>query len=464
MTVKYSFYDNKNNADIIYALDNVGCIKNIYLDNILGSIFDLALMFFIIAYLFYTNPILGIIALIALLPNISLLIFTDKPIQRDIRLMIHEYENVYEQQIAIIYSILGIKISAIENPILDKWVKIYNLYYKKEKDYQTKVNTFKVALTAIINLSPIVVLMLVLQFTSKGFMTIGSVMAFYTMTNMLFGSVNIIINNIRNLRDNLTLFKRIEEIMQYDEEILLEQESDELDINGDIKINNISFKYSEDGEYILKNISCTIKKGSKAAITGDSGSGKSTFLKVLSGLYELESGNVLYNNNEMNYCNKASIRKQIGFIAQNVWPLTQSIKEYMLLGLNNITMDDIENACKIVNIHDEIMHMPMKYHTIISETGKNISGGQCQRIMLARMVLLKPRILFLDEATNALDTINENKILDYFFKNKCTIVMVTHKLDYIKKCDEIFIMKDGRLFTSGKYDELVQQGYRNILI
>lgn len=378
--------------------------------------------------------------------------------------MIHEYENVYEQQIAIIYSILGIKISAIENPILDKWVKIYNLYYKKEKDYQTKVNTFKVALTAIINLSPIVVLMLVLQFTSKGFMTIGSLMAFYTMTNMLFGSVNIIINNIRNLRDNLTLFKRIEEIMQYDEEILLEQESDELDINGDIKINNISFKYSEDGEYILKNISCTIKKGSKAAITGDSGSGKSTFLKVLSGLYELESGNVLYNNNEMNYCNKASIRKQIGFIAQNVWPLTQSIKEYMLLGLNDITMDDIENACKIVNIHDEIMHMPMKYHTIISETGKNISGGQCQRIMLARMVLLKPRILFLDEATNALDTINENKILDYFFKNKCTIVMVTHKLDYIKKCDEIFIMKDGRLFTSGKYDELVQQGYRNILI
>lgn len=462
LTVKYNFYDTKSNAEIIYALDNVTCVKSIYLENILECIFDFVSMLFILAYLFHINTMFFVIVLIALMPNIMLLIFTDKPIQRDIRLMIREHENIYGQQMEIIYSILGIKTSSVEQPVFDRWVKNYNLYYKKNKDYETRINAFKVTLSTMINLSPIIVLVVAIYYTQRGFMTMGVTMAFYAMTNMVFGSVNTILSNIRNLRDNLIPFERLEDIMQYPEESLITQAAPEINMDGDIVIDDISFKYSEEGEYILKNISCKIKQNSKVAVIGNSGSGKSTFLKILSGLYELDSGVILYHSNRMDYRN-ASIKKQIGFVAQNVWPMNQSIKEYILLGLNQATMEDVENACKIVNIHDEIMRMPMKYHTIISETGKNISGGQCQRIMLARMVLLKPKILLLDEATNALDIVNENKIFDYFTKKNCTIIMVTHKLEFLKNCDKILFMKNGILVTKGKYDELVQE-YGNTLI
>lgn len=462
LTVKYSFYDIKNNAEIIYALDNITCVKNIYLDNILGCLFDILSMLFILTYLFRVNIIFCTVVLIVLIPNIMLLIFMDKPIQKDIRLMIREYENIYGQEIEIVYSILGIKTSSVEHPILNKWIENYNFYYKKNKDYQIKMNMFKVTLSTMVSLSPIIVLVLAILYVQRGFITIGTAMAFYAMANMLFGSVNVILSNIRSLRDNLISLERIEDIMQYDEEILSIRTNTEININGDIEINNISFKYTEEGEYILKNISCTIDQNSKVAVIGGSGSGKSTFLKVLSGLYRLNGGTILYSNNCMDYGTEVLIKKKIGFVTQNVWPMNQSIKDYILLGLSNATMEDVEKACKIVNIHDEIMKMPMKYHTIISETGKNISGGQCQRIMLARMVLLKPKILLLDEATSALDVVNENIILDYFFKQSCTIIMVTHKLESIKNCDKVLIMKDGTLFTQGKYDELVRK-YGNIL-
>ena len=392
-----------------------------------------------------------LMVLIVLVPSILLFLLMDKPIKRDFRIMTKDYEKINGRQIEMINSILTIKTSSVEQPVFDKWTEEYNVYYKSNRGYQINLNVFMVTSSALITLSPIVILVFAILYAQTGFMTIGVAMAFYTMTTMLFSSINTILYNVRDFQDNLITFERIDDIMQHDEEFL--HTAAEVSLDGDIEIDNISFKYAKEGNYVLQNISCVIAQNSKVAIIGDSGSGKSTFLKVLSGLYEIDSGAILFNSNLMSNV-RASIKNQIGYVAQNVWPMNQSIKEYILLGMTSVKMEDVERACKIVNIHDEIISMPMKYNTIISENGKNISGGQSQRIMLARMILLDPKILLLDEATSALDTANENKILDYFYSKNCTVIMITHKLEYIKKCNNILMLKNGTLFGQGKYNEL----------
>lgn len=453
MMVRYRFYDIKSNAEVFFALDNTTCVKNIYLDNVLGCALEILLSLFILAYLLQANSILLLVVIVVLIPQVMLLILTDKPIRCNYRVMTREYENLYGQQVDMIHSILGIKTLSIEQPIIDKWKAKNNLYHKKNKDYQIKSNAFMVALSFLLTISPIVILIFAFLFAQRGLMTIGIAMAFFTMSNMLFNSIHTILTSIRNLRDNLISFERVEDIMLYEKTVPITAAT-QVNLDGHVEVSNVSFKYVKDGEYILKNVSCSIPPNSKVALIGDSGSGKSTFLKVLSGLYDVDEGSILYSDMRMDEDIAISIKAQIGFVAQNVWPMNQSIIDYLLLGFSDVTIDDVENACKIVNIHEEIMKMPMNYHTIISDAGKNISGGQCQRILLAKMILLKPKILLLDEATNALDAENEAKIIDYFYRNNCTIIMATHKADFLKKCDKVLVMKEGQIVAQENYVEL----------
>ena len=456
LRVPYNFYDRKSNAEIFYALDNVTCVRGIYLDNIMNCVFDVLTMLFVLAYLFHMNTAAFMVVLIVLIPNVFVLALTDAPIQRDLRLMIKEQSGISGHQVEMIYSILGIKASSVEGSVFGEWQEKYDAYFRKNRDYQIKFNIFHVVLSTLITLSPVIVLVISIMYAQKGLMTIGVALAFYTMSDILFNSANTVLNAIRSFRNNLISLERLEDIMQSEDGVLSCDEDIEINLEGDIEVRNVSFQYAQESENVLKDISCIISQNSKVAIVGSSGSGKSTLLKVISGLYNLRCGEILYNGNDINSKAGVAIKRQIGFVAQNTWLMNKSIIENIILGLSDVTMEEVEEACRIVNIHEEIMQMPMRYQTIISETGKNISGGQCQRIILARMVLLKPKVLLLDEATSALDVINEKKILDYFYQMNCTVIMISHKLEFLKNCDNIIVMKEGEISTQGTYSDLIE--------
>lgn len=448
LRVPYLFYDKKSNSQIFYALDNVSCVKNIYLDNLIVSVLDVIAILFILGYLFCVNKICFIITLLILIPNILFWLVSDSNIQQKTRIMVNESGKLSSRQIEIVYSILGIKAASMENSIMSDWTDKYKLYYNTNRLYQMYMNMFSSVLSTMMTLSPIIVLVFASLLAQKGVLTIGLALALYSLTGMMFNFVNNVLISLREYRNNRVVLECLEDIVAFPEENYGVANEEELDVFGEMVVDHISFSYSENGVEVLKDISFRIPRNSKVALVGNSGSGKSSLLKVLSGLYSCNKGKILYNNNLLDGSTKTNIRKQIGFVTQNSWIMNKSIKDNIAFGLNNVSDEEIIDACKIVNVHDEIMSMPMGYQTIISETGKNVSGGQCQRIILARIVLLDPKILLLDEATSALDLKNEERILDYFSKKQCTIIMTTHRKECLEKCDSLLFMQDGTIEMS----------------
>lgn len=201
----------------------------------------------------------------------------------------------------------------------------------------------------------------------------------------------------------------------------------------------------------------TIDSGQRIALVGQPGSGKSTLSKIPSGLYKIDTGKVLFDGVNINQIDKKILSQNLGVVPQDSFLLNRSILDNITLK-HEVTSQKIEEVCKAVQIYDEIMDMPMKFNTIISEMGSNISGGQRQRIALARASVNNPSIVILDEATRALDTINEERITKYIKSQGCTQIIVAHRLSTIKDADIIFVMKGGKIVESGNHKYLMDLG------
>ena len=197
----------------------------------------------------------------------------------------------------------------------------------------------------------------------------------------------------------------------------------------------------------------TIESGQRIALVGQSGSGKSTLLKILSGLYKIDTGKVLFDGININQIDKKILSQNLGVVPQDSFLLNRSILDNITLK-HEVTSQKIEEICKAVQIYDEIMAMPMKFNTIISEMGSNISGGQRQRIALAHALIKNPSIVILDEATSALDTINEERITKYIKSQGCTQIIVAHRLSTIKDA----VMKGDKIVESRNHKYLMALG------
>lgn len=285
--------------------------------------------------------------------------------------------------------------------------------------------------------------------------TVKRKIAIYSLGNTFFGLSSSVLNLWTSFINSSVIFDRLVDIMKCDEE------SDEFDasettLNGDIKLENVGFRYTKDSAQILDSINLTIKSGMKVAIVGKSGSGKSTLAKLLVGLYEPTNGNIYFDNVELKKWKKKVLRQQVGMVPQDITLFNNSIYDNIVMNRNNIGFEHVKKACELAQIRDEIEEMPMQYYTEISELGLNLSGGQRQRIALARAIVGKPKILLLDEATSSLDNINERKVSDEIKKMGATQIIIAHRLSTIMDADLIVVLEDGKIVEQGKHNDLIK--------
>lgn len=260
-------------------------------------------------------------------------------------------------------------------------------------------------------------------------MTIGQVVAFQSLASILFAAEVAIFSSYTQLVLSTAYLNRVNDIWcEKEEEGYLRTR--ELDMKGKVELKNLSFSYARNSQKVLYNFNIKINTGQKIAFVGKSGSGKSSIGKVIAGLYQVEDGMVFFDDLDMNQIKKSSISRNIDVVPQDVYLLNRSIKNNITMNDKSITDKEIEIACKAANIYDEIIAMPMGFHTIVSEMGMNLSGGQRQRIALAKALINKPKIVILDEATSALDAINEKNITEYLKANGCTQIIIAHRLNY----------------------------------
>ena len=229
------------------------------------------------------------------------------------------------------------------------------------------------------------------------------------------------------------------------------------ELEGRIEISSCTFRYDEKGREIVRDVSLTINPGECVAITGPSGSGKTTLIRLLLGFEEPSGGQVFYDGHDLHDLDPQAIRRQIGVVLQRSELIRGSIKDNLRVNAPLAAQEEIEEAAKGADIHKDIMAMPMRYETMVSEGGATFSGGQRQRLAIARALVAKPRILFFDEATSSLDNISQDRVENSIEKLKATRIIVAHRLSTIEKADRIIVLDRGRIVQEGSFGELMDK-------
>ncbi len=238
-------------------------------------------------------------------------------------------------------------------------------------------------------------------------------------------------------------------------------EYDETKINpktltGSIEVSHLSFRYKEEGPLVLQDVSFQINEGDYVALVGTSGCGKSTLFRVLLGFEEPETGKIYYNGQDLSKVDIRVVRKQLGVVLQNGQLMTGNIFSNIIGANPRLTMDDAWEAAKMAGIEEDIREMPMGMHTVISEGASTISGGQKQRLMIARAIINKPKLIFFDEATSALDNRTQAIVSQSLDRLQATRVVIAHRLSTIMNCNKILVMDQGKIVESGTYQELIE--------
>lgn len=320
---------------------------------------------------------------------------------------------------------------------------------------------FHVVMGMFIQLGPLLIyfaggLLIIKNFDPT--LTVGTITATVALVNRLYMPVKSLLNMGVDFTRSLALFSRIFDYFDMVNTIRSPKNGTKPDLeNSDIEFRHVAFSYNQEKQ-ILKDINFTVLHGKMYAIVGPSGSGKSTIVNLLPRLYDVTAGSVHIGPFDIRRIDLEYLRDGIGMVTQDTYLFNGTIKENLLYAKEDATDEEIENACKVANIHEFIKNQPDGYDTIVGNRGLKLSGGEKQRISIARVVLKNPKILILDEATSALDSISENAIqdaLDVLMDGRTSIV-IAHRLSTILKADQILVINNGVVAEQGTHEDLLE--------
>ena len=336
-----------------------------------------------------------------------------------------------------------------------------NSHFLKRAFQHTRWNAYSfAAINTVTDLGPIIVIGVGAYLVINGAITVGTLAAFVGYLEQLFGPLRRLVSSFTTLTQSFASIDRVFQLMDEDYDIKNGIGAKPIEIKkGQIDLKNVSFKYNDNELEVLHDINLTINKGETVAFVGMSGGGKSTLISLIPRFYDVTSGEILVDGNNVKDFLTGSLRNQIGLVQQDNILFSDTVKENILLGRPDATDDEIVEAAKMANAHDFIMNLPEGYDTEVGERGVKLSGGQKQRLSIARIFLNNPPILILDEATSALDLESEaiiQEALDVLSKDRTTLI-VAHRLSTITHADKIVVMENGQIVETGTHQELIQK-------
>ncbi len=356
---------------------------------------------------------------------------------------------------ALISGVQKIKLSGAEKRAFARWGRLYAEQAALEYDPPMFIKINKVISTAITLIGTIVMYYMAV----KSQVSVADYYAFNSAYGMVSGAFTSLAGVALMIAQVKPILEMVKPILEAEPEI---SEGKEVvtRISGGIELNNVSFRYNENMPLIVDNMSLKIRPGQYVAIVGKTGCGKSTLMRLLLGFEKPQKGAVYFDGKDINKLDLKSLRKKIGIVMQNGKLFQGDIFSNITISAPQLTLDDAWEAAELAGMAEDIRRMPMGMFTIVSEGGGGISGGQRQRLMIARAIAPKPKLLMFDEATSALDNITQKKVSESLDKLKCTRIVIAHRLSTIRQCDRIIVLDKGRIIEDGKYDDLIaKNGY-----
>lgn len=418
--------------------------------------------FYLIVMLRY-SVILTLIGLASVLVNLILSSIISKKRINITRVQMRDAGKLAGTTVAGIEMIETIKASGAENGFFEKWA-----------GYQASVNTNMVRFqrmnqllgllpTLVSSLCDTTVLMTGVFLAMKGEFTVGMIMAFQGFLSSFISPATTLISAGQTLQEMRTDMERIEDVMKYPTDVTFENSDDSENIeydklSGNIEIKNVTFGYSRLAEPLIKDFSMSLKSGSRVAFVGPSGCGKSTVSKLISGLYKPWSGEILFDGKPMSKIDRSVFTGSLAVVDQDIILFEDTIANNIKMWDNSIEDFEMIMAARDAQLHEDIMQREGGYQYKLTEGGKDFSGGQRQRMEIARVLAQDPTIIILDEATSALDAKTEYDVVKSIKDRGITCIVVAHRLSTIRDCDEIIVMNQGNVVERGTHEELMKNG------
>lgn len=459
MKLPVTFFENKLLGDILQRARDHERIRSFIMNNSLSLIFSiLTFIIFGIILLIFNSIIFYIFVAGSIMYVVWVLLFL-----RIRKKLDWEYFELVSQDqsywVETVSAIQDIKIYNYEKHRRWRWEEIQARLYKVNKRVLNITNTQNLGAQFIENIKNMAITFFCASAVIKGDITFGVMISTQFIIGMLNGPLIQFIGFIVSAQYAKISFLRMNEIrqLQDEDELLSIGSTCILPESRDITLSNVIFQYSPNSPLVLTNIFLTIPQNKVTAIVGGSGSGKSTLLKLLVRLYKPSYGEIKMGNMNVSSINLRTWRNMCGVVMQDGKLFSDSILANIVLDDEHIDHERLHEVCRMAQIEDEINGMPKGYDTFIGEKGRGLSGGQKQRLLIARAMYRNPDFLFLDEATNSLDVINERKIVDALntaFNNR-TVIVVAHRLSTIRNADQIVVLHKGRIAEIGDHDSLM---------
>jgi len=456
-----NFFEQRYAGDLVNRVDNDDAINLFITGDFTETIINIitAGIFFVIL-LFYSIPLTLIVALGIVVNLIIAYVVSNKISDISFKLE-QDRGKLLGLSTAGIEISSTIKASGAEAAYVSRILGYSAKLYTSEQKINRLQTIARVLPEVIENVFSVLILIIGAVMVVDGNMTAGMLSAFSVLYLSFVKPVGSLVGFVKNLKSLKVNIERVNDIMKYSKDSIYEISDNskqmKTKLSGDIELKDLSFSYNPLSEDIIRDINLKVPCGSTVAIVGSSGSGKSTLSKLLSGLYRPLRGQLLFDGMDVSDIDAEVFHASVSTVSQNIALFSGSIRDNLTMWNPAVLDHDIINAAKDACIHDVITQRTGSYDYKLSENAGNMSGGQKQRLEIARALVTNPTILIMDEATSALDPLVEKKIIDNIRRRGCTCFMIAHRLSAVRDCDIIVVMDKGRIVQMGDHDTLINE-------
>lgn len=452
------FFSQRMAGDIQSRMSLNSSIASVVVDTVAPLALNTAMMVFYLVVMLRYSPLLTCVGLLSVAIDALLSQYISRKRINLTRVLMRDQGKLASATVGAVDMIETIKASGAENGYFEKWAGYQASVSSQNVRYNKQDQLLGIITGSVSAIMGILVLVLGVWLTMQGRFTVGMIFAFQGFMSSFLAPAGQLISAGQTIQEMRTSMERVEDVMEYPEDPVFDQtaEVDRYDkLSGALSMRNVTFGYSRLADPLIEDFSLELQPGQRVAFVGASGCGKSTLTKLISGLYQPWSGEILFDGKPISQINRAVFTGSVAVVDQDIILFEDSIAGNIKMWDRSIEDFEMILAARDASIHEDIMKRRGGYHYKITEGGKDFSGGQRQRLEIARVLAQDPTMIIMDEATSALDARTEHEVVNSIRERGITCVVIAHRLSTVRDCDEIVVLDHGKVVERGTHDELM---------